>query len=392
MESILIDIGALNEPQTDRYLGDLFKAIHSHDDDDAIWAEMDSPFLRRLVELFTERGLMRLDGFRKELVAWINGEKYTAGQRPPRPDGMMQRWSEAEISLIKLYLETLPPEQFTLDDWMMLVDWLTQRYLPATVMRSEAEWLAVRSTLMGRVQANMEALSLKQADKLLTAMPATPQAAESTFGMSRVDRAVMDYAVARGAENVQKITDDTRHRMRSTIIRHHEQDVLKIPGTPGTSLQSDLHDQFSTLNRDWRRIAVTEAVENSNQAFIATMKPGSKVKRLEHYRNACAFCRKIDGMVLEVVAPDAPDKDWWKQVWTGKTNIGRSASPRKRVGTDLIEREPHELWAPAAGVQHPHCRGRWLPTIEDQPGDDPAFGDWLRAALGKKRETVPAES
>jgi hypothetical protein len=71
-------------------------------------------------------------------------------------------------------------------------------------------------------------------------------------------------------------------------------------------------------------------------------------------------------------------------IWAGKSNIGRSASPRKRVGNLLVEREPHEMWWIPAGLAHPHCRGRWLPVMEDQPGDDPDFGAWLRVTLEKK--------
>jgi hypothetical protein len=382
--ALLVDISSLSETQSDRALHTIYKAIHDHGDDDAIWKEMDSPFLRRLVELFTQRGLMRLDGFRKELVEWINGEKHRAGERPSRPDGMMQRWSAAELRLVKLYLETLPPEAFTLDDWMMVVDYLTMRYLPPDDLRTEAEWLSTRATLMGRVQANMESLSTKQADTVLAALPSTVAEAVSEFVMSTAQRAMLDYARVRAAENVQKLADDTRHRMRYVIAQHHEQQMLKIPGTPGQSLQTRLLDEFATLNRDWRRIAVTEAVEDQNQGVIANMKPGSKVKRLEHYVGACAFCKKIDGMVFNVVDPGATDKDDWTDVWVGKTNVGRSAAPRKRVGKELIPREAAEMWAPAAGVQHPHCRGRWLPVLEAEPGDDPDFAEWLRKKLEKK--------
>lgn len=382
--ALLIDLGDLSEQQTDCALDTIYKAIHDHGDDESIWNPHESPYIRRLIELFTQRGLMRLDGFRTELEKWVEGERHRSGARPPRPDGAMQRWSQGELELVKLYLETLPPAEFVLDDWLMLVDYLVMRYLPATDLRSEAEWLSTRATLMGRVQANMENLSAKQADKVLAALPSSVSAAVGEFGMSRVQRATLDYATAHTAENVQKLSDDARHRIRNVIIRHHEQQVLRIEGTPGTSLQSDLLDAFGTLNRDWRRIAVTEAGEAANQGFIATLQPGAKVKRLEHYKGACAFCRKIDGMEFDVVAPDAPDKDGWTQVWVGKSNVGRSAAPRKRVGPVLVERDPHELWWPAAGTQHPHCRGRWLPVLQDEPGDDPEFGAWLRAKLGKK--------
>jgi hypothetical protein len=69
-------------------------------------------------------------------------------------------------------------------------------------------------------------------------------------------------------------------------------------------------------------------------------------------------------------------------IWPGKNNVGRSASPKKRVGDVLVDREPDEMWQIPAGLAHPHCRGRWVPVIEDAPGDDPAFADELRAILG----------
>jgi hypothetical protein len=379
--TLLLDIGELTEQQSDRALNTIYKAIHSHDDDDSIWSEHENPFVRRLVELFTRRGLMRLDGFRKELEQWLAGEKHHAGSRVARPDGYMQRWSASELSLVKLYLESLPPAEFTLDDWMMVVDYLAQRYLPASDMRTEAEWLAVRSTFMGRVQANMESLTAKQADTLLEALPSTVSAARAAFTMSPVQSIILDYARVRGVENVQRLADNARHRMRQVVLEHTGQTFLGTPG-PRHSLQTTLHDEFATLNRDWRRIAETETTENQNQGYVSSMPVGSKLKRVEQYRNACSWCRKIDGTIVEVVSPDAPDKDGMTQIWPGKTNMGRSNAPRKRVGTILVHREPEEMYWIAAGAQHPHCRGRWVPTIQDEPGDDKAFGDYLRSVLG----------
>lgn len=385
--ALLFDLGNLSEPQTDRALNQIYKALHTHDGDDSIWNPHESPFIRRLIELFTQRGLMRLDGFRGELEKWLAGEKHRPGIVPARPDGSMQRWTVGERELVKLYLEALPPSEWTLDDNMLMVDYLVQRYLPADDLRTEAEWLATRSTLMGRVQASMEAMNSKQADTVLAALPSTVDEAAQFIPLTPLQVNVMRYGVARAAENVQKLADDARHRMRNVIMRHTSEQMLSGNGAAprmSSSLQTTLMDEFATLNRDWRRIAVTEAGENANQGYVSSMKPGTKLRRIEQYRNACAFCRKIDGKVVEVVAADAPEKDGDTQIWPGKTNIGRSAAPRKRVGNTLVEREPHERWWIAAGVQHPYCRGRWLPVIEDAPGDDTDFGDWLRATLGKK--------
>jgi hypothetical protein len=332
-----------------------------------------------MVELFTERGLTRLERVKQQIIEWESGAHYRDSTKPVPNPGMMERWGKDEMGLVRLYLESVFPGDWTLDDHMLCVEWVIQRYLPADELRTEAEWLATKASLMGKVQANMDAEATPaQADKILAALPSTVAAATGVFQFSPAQKAALEYGAARCAENVRALTDDVRHKMRQTIMQHAEEKML---GVTGEALQTRLFDQFATLNRDWRRIAVTEAGECQMQGFIAAQKPGSRVKRVEQYQNACSHCRKIDGVVMEVVAPDHPNKDGDKMIWQGKTNVGRSAAPRKRVGNVLVEREPEERWWIAAGVQHPHCRGRWVPVIEDAPGEDPAFGAWLRATL-----------
>lgn len=380
---LLVDIANLTERQSDLALNFIYKAIHDHDDE-SIWAQHESLFIRRLIELFTERGLNRLSALQLELVRWIDGKNHKAGiDRIARPEGYMQRWTEGEQKLARHYLEALPPGEFTIDDHMMVVDYLVQKYLPAADLRTEAQWLAVRSVLMGRVQANMDKITATQADRLLVSLPTTVAEAVDTFKMTKVQRAVLEFGNARAAENVVKLSDDTRHRLRGVVMRHTEE---KMMGTvpPAHDLQTTLQDQFASLNRDWRRIAVTEAGENANQGFIVSQKPGSKVRRLEQYKGACAFCKSIDGKVMEVVDANLVYKNGETQIWPGKTNIGRSASPRRRQGGILVHRDPVERWWIAAGVQHPNCRGRWVEEVKPLPGDDPDFAAWLRDTLGKK--------
>ena len=380
---LLVDIASLTERQSDIALNFIYKAIHDHGDDD-IWQQHESLFIRRLIELFTERGLNRLSSLQLELVRWIDGKNHKAGiDRIARPEGYMQRWTEGEQQLARHYLEALPPGEFKLDDYMMVVDYLVQKYLPAADLRTEAQWLAVRSVLMGRVQANMDKVTASQADRLIASMPTTVAQAVGQFPMRPAQQAVLEYANAHAAENVVKMADDVRHKLRGVVLRHTEQTLMgETP--PAHSLETTLQDNFASFNRDWRRIAVTEAGENANQGFIVSQKPGSKVRRIEHYRGACAFCKSIDGKVMEVVPANAVHKDGDTQVWPGKTNIGRSASPRRRQGGILVHREPEERWWIASGVQHPNCRGRWVEEVQPLPGDDPDFAAWLRDTLGKK--------
>jgi len=381
---LLVDIAELSEAQTDAALEFMCKA---HGDDplsDAIWDQHPSPFIRHLVELFTERGLLRLSNCRDELGQWLVGALHQSGPVPMRPDGAMVRWTPAELALVRIYLTALPPSEFVLDDYLLLTEFLFQRYLPADDLRTEAQWLATRANLMGRIQANMEAVTEGQADDLLAALPVSPAAALQTFDTTRIQAAVMDYANAHAAENVAAFSDAARHRIRRAIMEVESERIAERPGTIASALQSRLFDEFGDLNRDWRRIAVTEAGEALNQGVVASLPVGARVKRVEVYRDACPFCKRINGVIMTVADPADPAKDGLREVWPGKTNIGRAAAPRKRVGNDLIAREPEERWWIPAGTVHPHCRGRWVPTTK-APGADRNFNLWLDTTLGDAR-------
>lgn len=378
---LFVDLIEAGEARTNDALELLCKA-HG-DDDTSIWDEHPSPFVRRLVELFTQRGLMRLDGFRQELQAWLEGHRHQPGDLRPRPAGSWQRWSDDDIGLVGLYLRSLPPDDWTLDDHMMVVDYIAQRYMPDDELRTEAEWMASRAAMMGRVQANMEALTAGQADVLLPALP------EAMANPPARLRAVTEFAVNRAAEHVTRVGEETRHRMRTLVAQRLERNAGGDIGGPG--LETELVDAFAPLNRDWRRIAVTEAGEAQAQGYVAMQVAGSRIQRVERYRNACAWCRKIDGMIFTVVDPTEPGRDGATQVWVGKTNVGRSAAPRKRVGDLLVEREPDEMWWPAAGTQHPHCRGRWVAVPDETPGEDREFSAWMHAKLKATAKPVAEE-
>lgn len=382
--ALFVDIYPLSPHTTNAALEFIFKS--THDQGDGIWKPHSSPLVRRLIELFSKRGLDRFDAVQKELVEWHSGAKYTEMEVLPVKPDIMGRWNAAELDLVKLYLESLFPGDWTLDDHMMAVDYVVQRYLPSNELVAEADWLVTRASMMGKVQANMAASALAAmtgaiADNILLALPDSASSADTQFNLSALEKSALNFARVRTGENVQAITETVRHKLKTTIVQHLQEKQTLAEGVPSKSLESVLFDKFAPLNRDWRRIAVTEAGEAQNQGFIAALKFGTKVQRVEMYENACAFCRKIDGVIAEVVSPDHPDKNPDTMIWVGKNNIGRSASPRKRVGDILVDREPDEMWWLPAGLAHPHCRGRWVATIEDAPDDDPEFGDFLRDLL-----------
>lgn len=365
---------------TNEVLETMHKAIRGGEDGD-IWRPHESPLIRKLVELFTQRGLLHLGNVRKAIEAWELGKNQKAGKPQPKPQvGMMQVWTEEERELVDLYLRVLPFDQWTLDDHFLAVELTVQTYMPKDVLIAEADWLATKATLLGKVQANWEKeLTANDAAKLLMALPNTKEESGGV-PLTKVEKTTLDFASARAAENVVNLADNTRKMMRGVIMRNEERKQLGQPGTQ-QALQQELFDNFAQLNRDWRRIAVTEAGECQLQGFIAACEPMSKVKRVEMYGTACPFCKKIHGKIATVVPADYPNKDPATMIWPGKNNIGRSASPYKRVAGKLVKRSEDELWQLPAGLAHPHCRGRWVATTKAQPGDDPDFAALLEKIL-----------
>jgi hypothetical protein len=381
--ALLLDIGPISCGCTNHALELFSKAMSGEDGaDDGIWKPHDSPFVRYLIELFTQKGLTMLSDVQAELNAWIEGQRYQPSPTPvgkPQPQ-LYAQWTAAEMDLVELYLSSLSRMQFTLEDWGLLIDFLIQRYMPLSDLQKQATALAVRAALMGKAQKVIETIPDDAAAKVVEAMPQSYAEARELFGGQKLFDSVMEYGTLRACENVQQLSDEVRHRMKSTVLASVSQaqqgDVWAV-----SALQQKLLDDFATMNRDWRRIAVTEAGECANQGFIASLPLGTKVKRMEIYHGACSYCRKINGRVMTVVAANDPNKDGDTDVWPGKTNVGRSSARRKRVGDELIERTPEEMWWVPAGTVHPHCRGIWHVLRKIQTAGDEKFTAWLAQHL-----------
>lgn len=352
-----------------------------------IWQPHESPLIRGLVEKWTNVGIHKFGALQSELVKWIDHGQHKPGPQTASPEIPWGRWTPGEVKTVKLYLESLPPEAFTVDDWLLVVNYLFQRYLPQDVMLTDAEMLAVRSSIMGKVAANVESLSEGKASKIADAAPFQVAAANRLFpGMTTAQRAALAFGKARCCELVVQLSENARMDMRKLIIDWQAQVALGGDKAPREALQSRLLDKFGMINRDWRRIAITEAGENMNQGMIASLPVGTVVKRIEQYSGACSFCKKWDGANLTVVSPEKANKNPDTEVWVGKTNVGRSSSPMKQSGTGLVPRTTDELWQPTAGLFHPHCRGRWL--VVSSPTDpvnlpDEQYLSWLRGQLAK---------
>lgn len=386
-QPLLIDLGRVSCGCANHALEELHKAVAAPpDDEDLLWRPHENPLIRAHIEDCTQRIGARLESILAALLKVLQGHAI--------PQDLLKahswtRWTDAQRKAAARTLEDKLPSEYRLEDWLLLVDLILQRYLPDEVIAEEAEYLLARAQLAGQLQAalppevHLEPTLLR----LAAALPVTLTAAARMGAMvTPLQRTVAEFAQARAAELIADLGDATRRQIKALIIDHHSALALGEKRSY-QQLEQRLRDHFGQLNRDWRRIAITEIGRDANEGFLAALPRGSRVRRVEVYQGACPFCRRINGLVLTLVSPDKPDKDGWREVWLGKTNVGRSASPRKRsaAGT-LIEREPHELWWPAAGVQHPHCRGRWIALPDETPpGVNPKLAAWLEDELAKLR-------
>ncbi|QWK20814.1 hypothetical protein [Thermus antranikianii] len=145
---------------------------------------------------------------------------------------------------------------------------------------------------------------------------------------------------------------------------------------PPEAVGRQLLDRFGTLNRDWRRIAITETAAAHGAGFLTAM-IGQEVEWVAA-QDACPYCRRYHGRRFLVVAPDHPHKDFQVHMWPGKTNVGRSFHPYTASGK---KRSEGELAGPAIPA-HPHCRCRVVPVVGRSAYEDPEAMRRIRAILG----------
>jgi hypothetical protein len=382
---LLIDVSAASHTCCDHGLEALHKAIAEEPSEPAIWRPHENPLLTTLVERVSFVGSGVLQEVQDTLLSGLGlGEPVPILRKADFPD-------PDELAALRERLAK-PMSDYTPDDWVAFVDLIFNTRMPDTALNAVAADLTAKATLAGHLQAIAEArpgapsilVLATIMDRVVTGAAGSPGAVAFEAKQAEVraaQEASLAFAKTRIGLNLRGMTDAGRSRVSKTILSHVEEHGLSRPG----KLQQTLLDDFGLLNRDWRRIAITEAGEVANTAYLGQFPPGTRVKRLEAYEGACPFCRRIDGMVFEWTDEPRPERDGWTHVWPGKTNVGRSASPRKRTDEGLVEREPEELWWPAAGVQHPHCRGRWIaqPSKALPPGVNPKFAEWLEKELAK---------
>jgi very-short-patch-repair endonuclease len=391
--TLLIDIGPVPEAHCNDCLEDLFKALAVDPlaDEATIWDHHQNPYLTALVEEMTLRFQSILQAMQGAMSRWLFGDtvehalEKALGDEPVSPEEWL-RWTPEEKAAVEARLASLQEGEISLDDWLLGSELLVQTYLPDNVIKTQADYMTVKAALLGKIQATLAEQSAEAIAKATSNLPPKVEEVPAKV-LTPVERKTIEFAQARAATRIRGVADVARARMKSIIIDKVEAQVMGDPRGNAQQLRQELFDNFGQLNRDFRRIAITEAGEACNQGFVAAMPEGDRVERREAYRGACEFCKSINGKSFLVVAASDPNRDGQTQVWPGKTNEGRSASPRKRVGKVLMERGLSERWWPAAGVQHPHCFIDGNLPVYTSSGWKPistiALGDLVLTHLGR---------
>lgn len=384
----LLDLGNLDDRLTNTLLDALHKsrAEHAHEDEDDSNPPHENPWITVQIERVCDDAVHAnakiSDDLSRELRNLI---------REPPPLIKAEGWAPWDRFRLRQTVDAIaaiPPRMRTLDDWVTLAEAIVNRYLDDNALQDLGEYLSVVAYLSGIIRAHQgeqpERVAIRTAHRLPRRLRDVP-----LEKMTAKDRFVLQVAVNDACAQVRDVGQRTRNRMRQMTARWVARITLGDPGATPDRLKAEMLDTFGNLNRDWRRIAITEAGNATNTGFIAALPAGTQVRRMEAYRGACDFCQSIRNRVFTVVTDEKEPKDWDHEVWPGKTNIGRSASLRKRVGSLLVDREPDELWSVPAGTVHPHCRGGWTVVQAKPAAVNTDFDQWARAMLAS---TAPPRS
>lgn len=281
-----------------------------------------------------ERQLYSLGAvFLKRLLESVLGQDgiTLAKADPPRPPG----WGE----VMRLFQSPAPPAE-KLATWTSLVDGFTNALLPPVTVENAAAAWALRTALLHQIGERV--LSVTTPGGYARAVSVLPPAQQE----------MVEWAKLHGAQFVTRMRSNARQVVLDSLVES------QMGGGNHHALSRVLFERVGRLNRDWRRIAITETgmAVASGQLAGALAQGGEWEAVWTAGPKACPFCRSKNGTVLRIVAADAPSKDGRTQVWPGKNNVGRSAHPFRKDGT---RRGPDELWWPCIPA-HPNCACGWL--------------------------------
>ena len=221
-----------------------------------------------------------------------------------------------------------------MDGWGKVLDKLTAALAPPGSAEAAAQALALKSHLMFKIGQSV------------ATPPTLPSWMEALDILEPSQANSMMWTQGRSLDLANNLTTSMRHTLMQELM------ISKQSGEGPGALERRLLNGFGQLNRDWRRIALTEAAFAVQNGALASVNPDEGwIATWIAAPNACPYCLAQSKKHLKVVSPETPSKDGDTMVWVGKNNWGRSAHLHTKEG---MVRTKLELYWPCCPA-HPNC-------------------------------------
>jgi len=250
-------------------------------------------------------------------------------------------------------------ELMTNEEWKIMTDDIVN-FLDDRIGNAEEE-LVVRAGLMGKLLQSMEAegknlnevknMSYDEIEEEYGQIPQTIDDAVKNFNLSSPERSAIEYAKEHAGEHLA-IEDGS---LKNKIIKMVRKQIVGglEDGITAQEMISRLYwvdpsdelgqrfknDTIDSINRDWRRVVLTEFSYAQNNGYMsAVAEQNRKAKKKTYFvyagqvdRGTCDFCESALGTVM--LWSDKPlsddkivDEHATIAIWRGKSNVGRSGA------------------------------------------------------------------
>ncbi len=244
-----------------------------------------------------------------------------------------------------------------------VLDAIAERFKKSRLGQVPASSLA--GVLIGKLLAFAEKRGMNWRSVVVANLPTNVTVARRTWGLMRRDEEALEYSEKQSAEYITDMADRMKEKLRDAVTGHLQ------AGKTAAQIAPELLAEFGELNRDWRRVAITETATAVSNGYLAQQDPGQLLVG-DSAVDCCDWCSEhIQGrayVMLEQAPLGPTEAESWQNVWVGKTNVGRSRYPVTAAGQP---RSFAERWHPCIPA-HPHCRCRWrkfIPSAERiEPG------------------------
>lgn len=236
----------------------------------------------------------------------------------------------------------------------------------------------IRAYVIGRLLAKSDNEAKIFNIELLSRMPQTVKQAIKEFKLTKEQGLQLQAIIEKAGVNITSTTAETIKLVKKALFDSVSQDE-GISGAEKRIRESILEDE-GELNRDWKRVVITEVNNSFNNGYLSKCKEGDWVIGIS-MPDCCNFCfENIKGKVFKVISKPASEEDWKDKVWVGKNNIHRSTAERKRINPNIGNKKSNlrvraeiEKSAPSCPA-HPYCRcryGRFFADLEyiDEEGN-----------------------